>query len=284
IRVDERMLTSDPDIYAIGDAVENFDFTTGQPVYSPLAGPANKQGRQVAGDICGLPFANTGTQGSAVVKLMDMTVAATGINEKTARRLGLDYGVSYTFSPSHATYYPGAEQMMIKTIYENGSGKILGAQISGLSKVDKRAQVFATAIRAGMTADDLTRIDLTYAPPYGSAKDPVNMAGYVVQNILNGLVRTIQYQDVIRLPRNGSVQLIDVRNPGEYEKGHIPDFINIPLDSIRDRMDEIDKDKPVYVTCQVGLRGYLAARILMQNGYDVWNLSGGYRIYKLMEG
>lgn len=279
ILVDSHMNTSDEHIYAVGDAVEVTDFVTGQKVFVPLAGPANKQGRIAADHICGLDSAYTGTQGSAILKVFDLTVASTGINEKTAKRLGLNYDKSFTYSANHASYYPGAVNMSVKTIFEKESGKILGVQIVGYDGSDKRCDVFATAIRAGMTAFDLTRLELCYAPPYGSAKDPVNMAGFVIENLLTNKVKNFHWHDVQSLPRDGSVTLLDTRTPIEYENGHIQGFINIPLDQLRERIKELDKSKPVYVTCQVGLRGYIAARILSQNSYDVYNLSGGYRLY-----
>lgn len=284
IIVDDHMLTNEPDIYAVGDAVEITDFVTGNKGFVPLAGPANKQGRIAADNICGLDSVYTGTQGSSILKVFDLTVASTGINEKTAKRLGLDYDKSFTYSASHASYYPGAVNMSIKTIFENKTGKILGAQIVGYQGTDKRCDVFATAIRAGMTAFDLAKLELCYAPPYSSAKDPVNMAGYVIENLLTGKVKNFHWHDVNKLPRDGSVTMIDTRTAIEYKNGHIDGFINIPLDELRKRISELDKTKPVYVTCQVGLRGYIAARILIQNGFDSYNLSGGYRLYNSIYG
>ena len=284
IIVSEHLQTSEPDIYAVGDAIETTDIVTGAKVSVPLAGPANKQGRIAADNIIGIDSVYTGTQGSSILKVFDLTVASTGVNEKTAQRLGLDYDKSFTFSVNHASYYPGASNMAIKTIFEKKSGRILGAQIVGSEGVDKRCDVLATAIRAGMTALDLTRLDLCYAPPYGSAKDPVNMVGYVIENLLSGIVKSFHWHDVEKLPRDGSVTLIDTRTRTEYEHGHIDGFINMPIDSIRSRISELDKTKPVYVTCRVGLRGYIAARILSQNGFDTYNLGGGYRLYNSIFG
>ena len=284
IIVSEHLQTSEPDIYAVGDAIETTDIVTGAKVSVPLAGPANKQGRIAADNIIGIDSVYTGTQGSSILKVFDLTVASTGVNEKTAQRLGLDYDKSFTFSVNHASYYPGASNMAIKTIFEKKSGRILGAQIVGSEGVDKRCDVLATAIRAGMTALDLTCLDLCYAPPYGSAKDPVNMVGYVIENLLSGIVKSFHWHDVEKLPRDGSVTLIDTRTRTEYEHGHIDGFINMPIDSIRSRISELDKTKPVYVTCRVGLRGYIAARILSQNGFDAYNLSGGYRLYNSIFG
>jgi len=282
--VSDDMKTSDPDNFAVGDVIEVSDYVTGQKGFIPLAGPANKQGRIAADNIYVPGSRYTGTQGSAILKVFDMTVATTGINEKTARRLGLAYDKSFTYSASHASYYPGAVIMSIKTIFEPDTGKILGAQIMGFDGVDKRCDVFATAIHAGMTAYDLTQLELCYAPPYSSAKDPVNMAGFVIENILTGKVKTFHWHDVDALPRDGSVTLLDVRTPMEYSNGAIKGFVNIPVDELRQRLNELDNSKPVYVVCQIGLRGYIASRILTQNGFDVYNLSGGYRLYKTVMG
>lgn len=284
IIVSERMLTSDPDIYAVGDAVEISDFVTKEKGYVPLAGPANRQGRIAADNICGINSVYTGTQGSSILRVFDITAASTGINEKTASKLGLDYEKTYTYSPNHATYYPGATNMSVKLIFEKGGGKILGAQIVGYDGVDKRCDVLATAIRAGMTVFDLTRLELCYAPPFGSAKDPVNMAGFVAENLLTGKVKNFHWHDVEHLPRDGGVTLLDTRTPMEYENGHIDGFNNIQLDELRNSLERIPKSKPVFVMCQIGLRGYVAARILSHNGYDAYNLSGGYRLWNSVYG
>lgn len=282
--VNSAMETGVDGIYAVGDLIEITHFVTGEKGYIPLAGPANKQGRIAADNICGIPSRYTGTQGSSILKVFDLAVASTGITEKTAKALHLNYEKSFTFSANHATYYPGATNMSIKTIFEKDTGKILGVQIVGNDGVDKRCDVFATAIRAGMTAKDLTKLELCYAPPFGSAKDPVNMAGYVIENMMSGLVKTFHWHDIEKISKDPNAFLLDTRNPMEYLAGTIPGFVNIPLDSLRDRLDEIPKDKTIYVTCQIGLRGYIAARILMQNGYDVYNLSGGYRLYQTIFG
>lgn len=282
--VNSAMETGVDGIYAVGDLIEITHFVTGEKGYIPLAGPANKQGRIAADNICGIPSRYTGTQGSSILKVFDLAVASTGITEKTAKALHLNYEKSFTFSANHATYYPGATNMSIKTIFEKDTGKILGVQIVGNDGVDKRCDVFATAIRAGMTAKDLTELELCYAPPFGSAKDPVNMAGYVIENMMSGLVKTFHWHDIEKISKDPGAFLLDTRNPMEYLAGTIPGFVNIPLDSLRDRLDEIPKDKTIYVTCQIGLRGYIAARILMQNGYDVYNLSGGYRLYQTIFG
>jgi len=279
IVVDEHMRSSDPDIYAVGDAAEVTDFVTGQAAMIPLAGPANKQARVAADHICGINSEYTGTQGSAIIKVFDMTVAATGTNEKIARRLNLDYDKIFLWLPGHAGYYPGSKSMSMKVIFERESGKILGAQIVGFDGVDKRCDILAVAIRAGMAARDLTRLELCYAPPYSSAKDPVNMAGFAIENVIAGKVRNIHWHDVDALPRDGSATLLDVRTPYEFRQGHIDGFINFPLDSLRDRMGELNPSKPVYAHCHSGMRSYIAARILTQNGFAVYNLSGGYRLY-----
>lgn len=280
IVVNAHMQTSDPDIYAAGDAVEIMDFVTGEKAVIPLAGPANKQGRIAADNICGIDSHYGGTQGSAVLQVFDLTVATTGINEKAAKRLGLSYDKLYTYSASHATYFPGAQGMSIKTIFERDTGKILGAQVVGQAGSDKRCDVLAAAIRFGGTVYDLTGLELCYAPPYSSAKDPVNMIGYAAENLLRGNVKQFHWHDVAGLPQDGSITLLDTRTPEEYAEGHIPGFINIPLDELRHRLDELDNKKAIYLTCQVGLRGYIACRILSQRGFACHNLSGGYRLYQ----
>ena len=281
IVVNEHMLTSNPDIYAVGDAVEVTDFVTGEKAYIPLAGPANKQGRIAADNICGIPTTYKNTLGSAVLKIFDMTVATTGVNERAAKAAGLDYDKVYTYSNSHASYYPGSTGMSIKTLYEKGTGKILGAQIVGFDGVDKRCDVLATAIRAGMTAKDLTELELCYAPPFGSAKDPVNFVGYVIENTLAGRVKNFFWDDVAKLPRDGSVTLLDVRTDLERENGqYIEGFIHIPVDELRARAGELDKSKPVYIHCRTGLRSYVACCMLAGMGFDCYNLSGGWRLYE----
>ena len=279
IVVDEFMCTTDESIYAVGDAVATTEFVTGQAGYIPLAGPANRQGRIAADNICGLPGKYTGTQGSAVIKIFDMTVAVTGITEAFAKSAGINYDKVFTYSASHAGYYPGGNDMSVKTVFEKDTGKILGAQIVGFDGVDKRCDVLSVAIRAGMTAYDLTELELCYAPPFSSAKDPVNFAGFVIENVLTGKMKQFHWHEIAELPRDGSVTLLDVRTPGEYAGGFIEGFVNIELDSLRENLDKIDRSKPVYVHCRSGLRSYIACRILTQNGCDCYNLSGGYRLY-----
>ena len=279
IVVNDKMETSEPDIYAVGDAIEVRHFVTGQKVLLSMAGPANKQGRIAADNICGGNSRFTGSQGSFIIKLFEMTAASTGINERTAKALGLKYDKVVLSPASHATYYPGAQNMILKVIYEKETLRILGAQAVGYSSVDKRIDVLATAIHAGITATDLKELDLAYAPPYSSAKDPVNMAGFMIENIEDGFVKQFHHDEIDQLPKDGSVVLLDVRTIREYDRGHVDGFINIPVDDLRGRLDEIPEGKPVYVICQSGLRSYLASRILAQEGFDCYNFSGGYGFY-----
>ena len=280
IIVNSRMQTNYPDIYAVGDAVEVKDFVSGSASFIPLAGPANKQGRIAADNIAGIPSKYSGTQGSAVLKLFGMTVATTGLNEKRAAAESIDYDKTYTYSASHASYYPNATNMSIKVLWDKKTYKLLGAQIVGFDGVDKRMDVLATAILFGAKVTDLKELELCYAPPFGSAKDPVNMAGFVAENVINGTVKQFFWHDVENLPRDGSVTLLDVRTKTEISRGMIDGFVNIPLDTLRDNLDKLPKDKPVYVHCHSGLRSYIACRILSGNGYDCYNLAGGWRLYE----
>ena len=279
IAVNDRMETSVPDIYAAGDAVQVKHYVTGQDALISLAGPANKQGRIIADNICGGDSRYTGSQGSSVIKVFDMTAAVTGVNETNARRAGLDTD-SVILSPmSHAGYYPGGKAMTMKVVFEKKTYRLLGAQIVGYEGVDKRIDVLAAAIHAGLKAPQLKDLDLAYAPPYSSAKDPVNMAGFMIENISGGLLRQWRLEDLDSLPRDGSITLLDVRTAAEYSRGHIDGFQNIPVDELREHLEEIEKEKPVYVICQSGLRSYIAARILEGNGYKAYNFSGGFRFY-----
>ncbi len=280
ILVDGHMRTSDEHIYAVGDAVEVRHLVSGAPAHIPLAGPASKQGRIAADNICGIESVYRGTQGSSILKLFELAVASTGLNESAAKAAGLDYDKIYTHSASHATYYPGASNILIKTLFEKQTGRILGAQIVGFDGVDKRCDVFATAIRAGMTAYDLTELELCYAPPFSSAKDPVNMAGFAIENLLTEKVRQVHWHDVASVRENDNALLLDVRTADEYAAGSIPGAVHIPLDSLRERIREIDRSKTLYVYCRTGLRSYIACRILSQNNFDCFNLSGGYRLYE----
>ena len=283
IKVNAKMETSISDIYAVGDAIEVKHFITDKDSVISLAGPANKQGRIVADNICGLNSEYKGSQGSSVIKLFDMTVATTGINEQQAVASGYKYEKVILTQNSHAGYYPNATAMTLKLIFEKESFKILGAQIIGYDGVDKRIDVIATAIRAGFVADELKDLDLAYAPPYSSAKDPVNMAGFVAENIKNGVVKQFYYEDISSLREREDVILLDTRTPFEYMRGRADGFINIPLDNLRERLGELDKSKKIYVMCQSGLRSYLATRILMQNGFDAYNFAGGFRLYSTIK-
>ncbi len=280
ILVNDRMETSVPDIYAVGDAVEVRHFVTGEEALISLAGPANKQGRIAADNICGLDSHFPGSLGSSVIKLFDMTAASTGINERTAKKSGIDCDKIYLSPANHAGYYPGGRVMTMKVLFEKNSFRLLGAQIVGYEGVDKRIDVLATAIHAGMTVPQLKELDLAYAPPYSSAKDPVNMAGFLAENLSKGLLRQFFWDEIDSLPRDGSVTLLDTRTREEYDSGHVEGFLNIPVDELRERMGELEAGKPVYVICQSGLRSYLACRILTQNGFDCSNFSGGYRLYQ----
>ena len=280
IVVNDRMETSVPDIYAVGDAVQVKNFVTGEDDLIALAGPANKQGRIAADNICGIDSRYGGSQGSSVLKIFDLTAATTGISEKKARSLGYETD-SVVLSPmSHASYYPGGMVMTMKVVFEKNTYKLLGAQIIGYDGVDKRIDVLATAIRAGMKATELGELDLAYAPPYSSAKDPVNMAGFMIDNIASGVMKQWHIEDADKLPRDGSVTLLDTRTVGEYQRGHIEGFYNIPVDELRERLDEVDPGKPVYVICQSGLRSYISCRILEGNGYTAYNFAGGFRFYQ----
>lgn len=281
IAVNDYMQTSDPDIYALGDAVEVINPVTGKPALIPLAGPANKQGRIVADNIV---FGNRetykGTIGTSIAKVFGLTVAAAGANAKLLKREGIAYRSSYTHSASHAGYYPGAVPMSIKILFSPEDGKLLGAQIVGFDGVDKRIEMLAQVIQRKGTVYDLTELEQAYAPPYSSAKDPVNMAGYVAENILTKKVEIIGWRDIARL--SSETILVDVRTTDEYSLGSIPGAINIPVDELRSRLSELPKNKPIVVTCAIGLRGYLAYRILAQHGYkDIRNLSGGYKTWSI---
>lgn len=279
ILVNDRMETSVPDIYAAGDAVQVRHAVTGQDALISLAGPANKQGRIIADNICGMNSRYTGSQGSSVVKVFSMTAAATGVNEKNARNAGFDPEAVILSPMSHAGYYPGGRLMTMKLVYDKPTLRVLGAQIVGYEGVDKRIDVLATAIHAGMTAPQLKELDLTYAPPYSSAKDPVNMAGFMAEDLDQGLVQQWRAEDEPALPRDGSVQLVDVRTQAEYAAGHIDGFINLPVDQLREHLEQLDKTKPVYLVCQSGLRSYIASRILKGSGFACSHLAGGYRFY-----
>ncbi len=282
ILVDEGMQTSAPDVYAVGDAVAVREFLSGTSAHVALAGPANRQARIVADRIAGIPSVYRGSQRSFIIKLFDKTLAATGMTEKFAREQGFDCEKVHLYLGSHAGYYPGAEMIAIKLLFEKNSGKILGGQFFGGAGVDKRADVLASAIRAGMTASELCDLELCYAPPYSSAKDPVNMAGMAAENIVTGKVRVFHWENLEELDP-ASVTLLDVREPGEYARGKVDGFVNIPLNQLRDRRGELDPDKPVYIHCFSGMRSYIACRILEGYGFTCFNISGGYRLYAAMK-
>jgi len=281
IAINDYMQTSDPDIYALGDAVEVRHLVTGKPALIPLAGPANKQGRIVANNIVyGNRETYPGTMGTSIAKVFDLTVAAAGANAKLLKREGITYQSSYTHSASHAGYYPGAVPMSVKILFSPENGQLLGAQIVGFDGVDKRIEMFAQVIQRKGTVYDLATLEHAYAPPYSSAKDPVNMAGYVAENILTQKVEIVHWRDIAGLQKD--TLLLDVRTADEYSLGTLPNAINIPVDELRTRLSELPKDKPIVVSCAVGLRGYLAYRILTQHGFkNVKNLSGGYKTWSV---
>ncbi|MBY8150322.1 FAD-dependent oxidoreductase [Vibrio fluvialis] len=278
IYTNAHMQTSDPNIYAVGDAIEEKDFVTGQSTLVPLAGPANRQGRMAADNMLGRSETYQGTQGTAICKIFDLAVASTGKNEKQLKRAGIEYEKVYVHTASHASYYPGAEIVSFKMLFDPKSGKIFGAQAVGKDGIDKRIDVMAVAQRAGMTVEQLQHLELTYAPPYGSAKDVINQAAFVATNIMKGDAKAIHFDEIDRL--TDEQVLLDVRNPGELQNvGYLPGAINIPVDQLRQRMNELPKDKEIIIYCQVGLRGNVAYRQLVNNGYKARNLLGGYRTY-----
>ncbi len=279
IKVNERLQTSDPNIYAVGDVIEVKHIVTGQAVLLPLAGPANKQGRIVADVIVGRDSQYKGTQGTAIAKVFDLAAASTGANEKMLRKLGIPHEVSFTHSNSHAGYYPGATRLSIKLIFDRSNGRILGAQAVGAQGADKRIDDIAGLIRQQGTVYDLQELELAYAPPFSSAKDPVNMAGYVAENIINGDVRMIQWQELSKLKAK-DICILDVRDIEERRGKFIPGSLHIPINDLRSHLAELPQDKEIVVYCEVGLRGYLAYRILTQHGFaKVRNLSGGWLTY-----
>jgi len=282
IRVNEQLQTSDPDIYAVGDAIEVRDFVTGEPTQVPLAGPANRQGRIAADHIFGRDAHYRGTQGTAIVRVFERTAALTGASEKVLRRAKRPYRKVYIHPTHHAGYYPGAEAMTLKLLFDPETGKVLGAQAVGGAGVDKRIDVLAVAIQAGMTVFDLEEMELAYSPQYGSAKDPLNMAGFVAGGLLRGDHPQEDVDVVLATPVGKRPLLLDVRTPPEFAAGHIADAVNIPVDELRSRQGELPHDREISVYCQVGQRGYLATRILRQAGFAAVNVSGGYKTYRLL--
>lgn len=280
IVVNDKMETEIKDIYAVGDAVQVKHYITGKPTLIPLAGPANKQGRIAADNICGLDAHYNGSQGTSIIKIFDKVITATGLNETMAKRGGYN-AESIVLSPiSKAGYYPGSKAMTMKITFDKKSHHILGAQIFGMDGVDKRIDVIATAIRAKLKATDLPDLELAYAPPFSLPKDPVNIAGFIIENVLTGKVNQVNYQELMTLPKDGSVTFLDVRSEFEFARGSAEAFINLPLDNLRRKINELPKDKKVIVMCQSGLRSYLATRILKQHGFDAYNFVGGYAFYR----
>ena len=280
IEVNEQMKTNDEDIYALGDTVKIKNCVTEEFTYIPLAGPANKQARVVANDICGIKTSYDGSIGSSILKIFDYNIGMTGINEVTCKKSNIQYKTIILSPFSHATYYPGANMLTIKAIYENKTGKILGAQVFGKDSVDKITDILATAIKMKMTAYDLEELDLCYAPPFSSAKSPINLLGNSIVNEIEGLVKNITWEEVENLKDKKDMLVLDVRTDKEYEEGAFKDCIHIPLDDLRNRLNELDKSKTFFVYCRTGLRSYIACRILTQNGFQVQNITGGYHFYK----
>ena len=281
ILVSERMETSAPGVYAVGDAIEVVDFVTKSKTAIPLAGPANKQGRIAADNVAGIKSSFKGSQGTSIIKLFGLTAAGTGANERTLQRLNIPYKTVIIHPVSHASYYPGAVPMTLKLIF-NEEGKVLGAQGIGYDGVDKRIDVIATVIRLGGTVEDLTELELAYAPPFSSAKDPVNMIGFVAQNVLTGKSKVMTWEEIAKLDQEEYI-LVDVRTEEEYENGHVEGAVNIPVDSLRERMSELDPGKKILGYCQVGLRGHVAESILNQYGYEFINVTGGYKSYTAIQ-
>ena len=280
IIVDEHMRTNDKDIYALGDAVEIKNYITNMPDYIPLAGPANRQARIVANNICGLDSKYNGTMGSSILKLFDYTLATTGVSEEKCKMLDINYKKIIITPFCHATYYPGASEMMVKVIYCEKEKKLLGAQVIGKEGVDKVADILATVIRSKINIYDLEDLELCYAPPFSSAKSVVNIVGNVIENEINGLVKNIFWEDV---ENTDTPYVLDARTKGEYESGHFSEAINIPVDELRENIDKLDKNKEILVYCKTGVRSYIAFRILIQNGFKVKNIMGGYNLYKEIE-
>jgi len=281
--VNDYLQTSDPDIYAVGDAIEVKDFVTGEPAQVPLAGPANRQGRIAADNVFGRAVRFRGTQGTAIVGLFGLTAAMTGASEKTLQRTGKPFRKLYVHPANHAGYYPGAEQMTLKVLFDPQSGRVLGAQGVGGAGVDKRIDVLAVAIQAGMTMFDLEEVELAYAPQFGSAKDPINMVGFVGAGLVRGDHPQLDMSALLATPPAERPFLLDVRTADEFAAGHLPAAVNISVDDLRSRLNELPRDRQIAAYCQVGQRGYIATRILRQAGFDAANVSGGYKTYELYD-
>lgn len=283
IRVNDQLQTSDPDIYAVGDAIEVQDVVSGDQTQVPLAGPANRQGRIAADNVFGRSMKYRGTQGTAILGFFDRTIAMTGASEKALRRSNRPFRKIYIHPNQHAGYFPGAEAMSLKLLFDPTTGKVLGAQAVGGTGVDKRIDVLAVAIQAGMTVFDLEEMELAYAPQYGSAKDPINMAGFVAGGLLRGEHPQLDVEAVLAAPAGEKPFLLDVRTPQEFSSGHIPGAVNIPVDDLRARLSELPQGRKIAAYCQVGQRGYLATRILLQSGFTAANIGGGYKTFKLFQ-
>ena len=281
IRVNDYLQTSDPEIYAVGDAIEVNDVISGDKTQVPLAGPANRQGRIAADNVFGRSMKYRGTQGTAILGFFDRTAATTGASEKVLRRANRPFRKVYIHPAHHAGYYPGAEAMVLKLLFDPTTGQILGAQGAGGAGVDKRIDILAVAIQAKMTVFDLEEMELSYAPQFGSAKDPINMLGFVAGGLLRGEHPQFDLETVLAAEGADKPFLLDVRTRQEFANGHIPGAVNIPVDDLRSRLQELPQDRKIAVYCQVGQRGYLATRILMQKGFSVANIGGGYKTYKL---
>lgn len=280
IVVDEQLRTSLPDVYAVGDAVQVKDFVSGDDTAVPLAGPANKQGRIVANVICGMDDRYRATQGTSILKVFGLTAACTGLNERALKAKGIEYQVACAHPFNHATYYPGATTIESKMLFD-AEGKILGCQMVGKAGVDKRMDVMATVMRLGGNVRDLCELELAYAPPFAAAKDPVNMLGYIASNVLDGTSKLVDWPTALaRDPE--TTMLVDVRTPKEFEAGHVEGAVNIPVDDLRERLDELDPNKVIMEYCRVGLRAHIAYRILAQNGFDARNITGGWLTYEQM--
>jgi rhodanese-related sulfurtransferase len=281
IRVNDCLQTNDPHIYAVGDAIEVKDVVSGDPTQVPLAGPANRQGRIAADNVFGRSMTYRGTQGTAIVGVFDRTAAMTGASEKVLRRANRAFRKVYVHPTHHAGYYPGAEQMTLKVLFDPTTGQVLGAQVVGAAGVDKRIDVLSVAIQAGMTVFDLEEMELAYSPQYGSAKDPINMAGFVASGVLRGEHPQVDVEAILAAPPAEQPFLLDVRTSHEFASGHIPGAVNVPLDELRSRTNELPRERKIAAYCQVGQRGYLATRILLQSGFSAANVSGGYKTYRL---
>ena len=281
ILVDENYETSVKDIYAVGDAIIVKNQITKDDAMIALASPANRQGRQVADVIAGMPRKNKGSIGTAIVRVFNQSIASTGLTEKQLKDLNYDFSIVHIDGKNHAGYYPNASMVFLKLLFNGKTGELYGAQAVGKDGVDKRIDIIATAIKGGLTVEDLPELELTYAPPFGSAKDVVNMAGYAALNIMEGISQNIQLHELEEVKNSGAV-LVDVRTAAEFERGNIPGFVNFPLNNLRDSMSELPKNKEIILSCHSGQRSYIASRMLEQHGFKVKNLDGSYLLYSVV--